>query len=92
MIVTDQLLSYGVANSELGLNVEHRQHKRQNSPAENSHQLTNVRARVMWCFKSARQPQRFASIHGQVANLFMMYSDNRNARRKREVRARAFAA
>src|ERR1700738_533839 len=43
VIVTDKLRSYGAANNELGLNVEHRQHKGLNNRAENSHQPTRVR-------------------------------------------------
>lgn len=71
MIVTDKLRSYAAANTELGLSVEHRQHKGLNNRAENSHQPTRVREKVMRRFKSARQLQRFASVHGQVSNLFM---------------------
>jgi putative transposase len=92
VIVTDKLRSYAAANNELGLNVEHRQHKGLNNRAENSHQPTRVREKVMRRFKSARQLQRFASVHGQVANLFMGYRYNRNARHKREARAQAIEA
>jgi putative transposase len=62
VIVTDKLRSYAAANNELGLNVEHRQHKGLNNRAENSHQPTRVREKVMRRFKSARQLQRFASV------------------------------
>jgi len=92
VIVTDKLRSYGAANNELGLNVEHRQHKGLNSRAENSHQPTRVREKVMRHFKSARQLQRFTSVHGQISNLFMACRYNRNARHKREARAQAFTA
>jgi putative transposase len=79
VIVTDKLRSYGAANNELGLNVEHRQHKELNNRAENSHQPTRVCEKGMRRFKSARQLQRFASVHGQVSNLFMACRYNRNA-------------
>ena len=50
--------------------VEHRQHKGLNNRAENSHQPTRRRERIMKRFKSAGQAQRFLSVHDQVANLF----------------------
>ncbi|VVE86043.1 transposase [Pandoraea sputorum] len=71
VIVTDKLRSYAAANRGLGLSVEHRQHQGLNNRAENSHQPTRVREKVMRRFKLARQLQRFASVHGQVSNLFM---------------------
>uniref|UniRef100_UPI003BEEF50F IS6 family transposase n=1 Tax=Burkholderia arboris TaxID=488730 RepID=UPI003BEEF50F len=92
VIVTDKLRSYAAANNELGLNIEHRQHKGLNNRAKNSHQPTRVREKVMRRFKSARHPQRFCSAHGQVSNLFMGCRYNRNAQCKREARAQAFAA
>ncbi|KVP67113.1 transposase, partial [Burkholderia ubonensis] len=92
VIVTDKLRSYAAANTELGLSVEHRQHKGLNNRAENSHQPTRVREKVMRRFKSARQLQRFASVHGQVSNLFMGCRFHRNAQHKREARAQALAA
>ncbi|SER44071.1 DDE domain-containing protein [Azotobacter beijerinckii] len=66
VLVTDKLGSYAGANREIGLSVEHRQHKCLNNRAENSHQPTRVREKVMRRFKSARQLQRFASVHDQV--------------------------
>lgn len=47
VIVMDKLRSYAAANNELGLNVEHRQHKGLNNRAENSDQPTRVREKVM---------------------------------------------
>ncbi|SEJ49851.1 putative transposase [Azotobacter beijerinckii] len=90
--VTDKLGSYAAANQETGLNLEHRQHKGLNNRAENSHQPTRVREKVMRRFKSARPLQRFASIHAQVANLFMPCRYHSNTQQKRAVRTRAFAA
>ena len=49
---------------------QHRQHKGLNNRAENSHQPTRRRERIMKRFKSAGQAQRFLSAHDQVANLF----------------------
>ena len=76
----------------LGLNVEHRQHKGLNNRAENSHQPTRVREKVMRRFKSARHLQRFTSVHDQVANLFMHCRYNTNAQEKRTERTHAFQA
>ena len=43
-------------------------------------------------FKSARQAQRFLSIHDQVANLFhILYPEYTTASARRAVRGRAFA-
>ena len=61
MIVTDKLKSYGAAINELGLGIEHRQHKGLNNQVENSHQWTRLREKKMRKFKSAKQAQRFLS-------------------------------
>lgn len=66
VIVTDKLRSYATANNELGLKVEHPQHKGLNNRADNSHQPNRVREKVMRRFKSACHLQRFASVHGQM--------------------------
>ena len=58
VMITDKLRSYGAA-AKMGLQVEHRQHKGLNNRAENSHQPTRRRERIMKRFKSARQAQRF---------------------------------
>src|SRR5258708_38482819 len=38
VLVTDKLKSYAAANKDMGLSVEHRQHKALNNRSENSHQ------------------------------------------------------
>jgi hypothetical protein len=63
--------------------MEHRQHKGLNNRAENSHQPTRVREKVMRRFKSARHLQRFTSVHDQVANLFMHCRYDTSAQRRR---------
>jgi putative transposase len=70
VMITDKLASYAAAKRTVMPSVEHRQHKGLNSWAENSHQPTRRRERIMKRFKSAGQAQRFLSVHGQVANLF----------------------
>jgi len=61
-----------------------------NNRAENSHQPTRVREKVMRRFKSARHLQRFTAVHDQVANLFMHCRYNTNAQEKRAEGTRAF--
>ena len=45
VLITDKLASYGAAKREILVGVEHRQHKRLNNRAENSHQPTRQRER-----------------------------------------------
>src|SRR6266516_8184935 len=61
VIITDKLKSYGAAKREILLGVEHRQHKRLNNRAENSHQPTRLREKKLRKFKSAGHAQRFLS-------------------------------
>ena len=91
VMITDKLASYGAAKREIMPSVEHRQHRGLNNRAENSHQPTRRRERIMKRFKSAGQAQRFLSVHDQVANLFRR-SANTNAADHRLARARAFQA
>jgi putative transposase len=70
VIVTDKLRSYGAAKAEVLPSVEHRQQKYQNNRAENSHQPTRLRERVMRRFKSARHAQRFLSAFGIITSHF----------------------
>ena len=59
MIVTDRLASYQVAHRELLPSVTHRRWEYHNNRAENSHQPTRVRERVMKRFAWPGQAQRF---------------------------------
>jgi len=70
VIVTDKLRSYSAAKAEVLPSVEHRQQKYQNNRAENSHQPTRLRERVMRRFKSARHAQRFLSAFGIITSHF----------------------
>lgn len=70
VIITDKLGSYSAAKSEVMPSVEHRRHKRLNNRAENSHQPTRVREKVMRKFKSAGQAQRFLSAFGTIFTHF----------------------
>src|SRR6202040_1177607 len=70
VLITDKLKSYAAAKREIMPGVEHRQHKGLNNRAENSHQPTRRRERIMKRFKSPRHVQRFLSAHDQLANVF----------------------
>uniref|UniRef100_UPI00384D09BA DDE-type integrase/transposase/recombinase n=1 Tax=Indioceanicola profundi TaxID=2220096 RepID=UPI00384D09BA len=58
---------------------EHRHHKELNKRAENSHQPTRRRKRMMKRFKSPGQAQRFLSAHEPIANLFRRPANLSNA-------------
>ena len=58
VMITDKLASYGAAKREIMPGVEHRQHKGLNNRAENSHQPTRRRERIMKRFKSAKSSTR----------------------------------
>jgi putative transposase len=47
VMIADKLRSYGAAQAKMGLRIEHRQHKRLNNRAENSHRPTRRRERIM---------------------------------------------
>ena len=53
VIITDKLKSYSAARVEVMPSVEHLQQKYLNNRAENSHQSTRLRERLMRRFKSA---------------------------------------
>jgi putative transposase len=89
VMITDKLASYAIAKRAVMPSVEHRQHKGLNNRAENSHQPTRRRERIMKRFKSAGQAQRFLSVHDQVANLFRRPA-NTNAAAHCQSRAQAF--
>ncbi len=70
VMITDKLRSYGAAKQEVLPGVEHRQHRRLNNRAENSHQPTRQRERTMRRFKSAGHAQRFLSAFGPIREHF----------------------
>ena len=70
MIITDKLKSYSAARVEVMPSVEHLQQKYQNNRAENSHQPTRLREKVMRRFKSAGHAQRFLSVFGIIMSHF----------------------
>jgi putative transposase len=88
-MINDKLASYAAAKRVVMPSVEHRQHRRLNNRAENSHQPTRRCERIMKRFKSAGQAQRFLSVHDQIANLFRRPA-NTTATDHRRARAQAF--
>jgi hypothetical protein len=70
VLITDKLRSYAAAKPGIMPGVEHLQQKGLDNRAENSHQPTRRRERIMKRFKSPRQGQRFLSTHDQIANVF----------------------
>ena len=70
VIVTDKLRSYSAARTEVMPSVEHLQQKYQNNRAENSHQPTRLREKVMRGFKSVGHAQRFLSAFGVITAHF----------------------
>ena len=70
VIITDKLRSYQAAKDEVMPSVEHRQDKGLNNRAENWHQPTRVREKIMRRFKSAGQAHRFLSAFGIISSHF----------------------
>lgn len=69
-IITDKLKSYSAAKAEVLPGFEYCQQKYQNNRAENSHQPTRLRERVMRPFKSGGHAQRFLSAFGIITSHF----------------------
>jgi len=91
VIITDKLKSYSVARAEAMPSVEHLQQKYQNNRAENSHQPTRLRERVMRRFKSSGHAQRFLSAFGIITSYFRPGRHLCTARVYREMMTRRFA-
>ena len=85
VIITDKLKSYGAAKREILPGVEHRQHKRLNNRAENSHQPTRLREKKMRKFKSAKHTQRFLSAFGPLSQHFQPGRHRFSAREYRAI-------
>ncbi len=92
VIITDKLRSYSAAKAEVMPGVEHRRHKELNNRAENSHQPTRVREKVMRRFKSAGHAQRFLSAFGIISSHFRPRRHLLTSERYREEMELRFAA
>ena len=73
IIITDKLKSYSAAKAEVMPSVEHLQQKYQNNRAENSHQPTRLREKVMRRFKSSGHAQRFLLAFGLISSHFRVW-------------------
>jgi putative transposase len=91
VLITDKLASYGAAKQELLPSVEHRQHKRAGNRADNSHQPTRQRERVMRRFKSAGHAQRFLAAHSLIRGHFCPRRHRLSAQQYRDVRQERIA-
>jgi len=91
MIITDKLRSYSAAKAEVLPSVDHCQDKWQNNRAENSHQPTRLRERLMRRFKSAGHAQRFLSAFGIINSPFRVGRHLYRARGYRAVMRSRFA-
>jgi putative transposase len=92
VVITDKLPSYGAAKREVLPSVAHRQHKRLNNRAENSHQPTRERERRMRRFKSPGHAQRFLAAYGLIASHFRPRRHRLTATAYRETRDQRFAS
>ncbi len=92
VVITDKLASYGAAMRDVLPSVEHRQHKRLNNRAENSHQPTRERERRMRRFKSLGHAQRFLAAYGPIASHFRPRRHRLTAAAYRATSAARFAA
>jgi putative transposase len=90
VLITDKLASYGAAKREVLPSVEHRQHRRLNNRAENSHQPTREREKRMRRFKSAGHAQRFLEVHGIIGSHFRPRRHLLRAADYRRVRSQRF--
>jgi putative transposase len=90
-IITDQLRSYSAAKAEMLPSVEHSQAKWQNNRAENSHQPTRLREKIMRRFKSAGHAQRFLSAFGLITSFFRVGRHLYRASSYRDVMKSRFA-
>ena len=91
VIITDKLKSYSAAKAEVMPGVEHLQQKYQNNRAENSHQPTRLRERMMRRFKSSGHAQRFLSVFGIITSFFRVGRHLYRASGYREVMKTRFA-
>src|SRR3954451_17873547 len=90
-IITDKLRSYSAALRAILGEVAHNTERYANNRVEASHQPTRQRERQMRRFKSAKQAQRFLSLHGVVQNLFRVGRHLFKATDHRLLRSRSFA-
>lgn len=91
VLIKDKIKSYAAAKAEIMPDVLHRQDKRSNNRAENSHQPTRERERRMRGFKSVGYAQRFLSSFGVIASFFRPGRHLLSAENYREIMRNRFA-
>ena len=91
VLITDKLGSYAAAKKEVLPSVEHRQHKRLNNRAENSHQPTRQREQTMRKFKSPGHAQRFLAAQEPIRDHFCPHHHRLSAQQYRTIRQERFA-
>ena len=91
VLITDKLGSYAAAKKDVLPSVEHRQHKRLNNRAENSHQPTRQRERTMRRFKSPGHAQRFLATQAPIRDHFCPRRQRLSAEHYRTIRQERFA-
>jgi putative transposase len=89
-VITDKLRSYSAGMRTVLCDMAHNTERYANNRAEASHQPTRQRERHMRGFKSARQAQRFLSLHGFVQNLFRVGRHLLRSTNYRLLRSRSF--
>ena len=87
VVITDKLLSYPPALRRVLPKVDHRRHKGLNNRAENSHQPTRQRERLMRRFKSPEHAQRFLEPFGAIGDHFRVGRYRTAAARRRQLLA-----
>jgi len=90
-IVTDKLLSYGVAHREFLPETIHNTARYANNRAEQSHEATRIREQGMRKFKSIGQARRFLGAQAAVSNLFNLGRHLVRANHYRNLREGAFS-
>jgi len=83
VIVTDKLKSYQKPIRYMRPKAEHRSHKRLNNRAENAHQPTRRKEKILIKFKSPQGAQRTLSLMGKVR--LLMWDDTQKMLQNREI-------
>lgn len=91
-VVTDKLRSYVGPCATLLAQATHRRARALNNRAENSHQPTRLRKRLMRGFKSVQHAQRFLSVFSAMRNFFNVSEHTLSAANRRTLQARRMKA
>ncbi len=92
VLITDKLPSGGAAKRAIVPRLEHRQHRRLNNRAENSHQPTRERERRLRRCKSPGHAQRFLAAYDPISSYFRPRRHRLTAEAYRQTRAERCAS